>query len=164
VHLASTANCSNWASTSGNAVSANIWCAAANRRLRLGAPSWRTMPSRLVSIDFFTVPTIRFQVLYVFLADPDGRSRPCRVAAHSKRFRRLPIILHPADIALVIGGILPHADEHQSVAHVAVGDGSRVVGHATGTSSTDRVNDGVGKRRGNARVALNDGPDGSIRK
>jgi len=25
--------------------SANIWCAAANRRLRLGAPSWRTMPS-----------------------------------------------------------------------------------------------------------------------
>src|SRR5437016_11661643 len=28
---------------------------AANRRLRLGAPSWRTMPSKLVSIDFFTV-------------------------------------------------------------------------------------------------------------
>src|SRR6266404_4815787 len=44
VHLASTANCSNWASTSGRAVSANLWCAAANRRLRLGAPSWRTMP------------------------------------------------------------------------------------------------------------------------
>jgi len=33
------------ASTSGRAVSANIWCAAANRRLRHGAPSWRTMPS-----------------------------------------------------------------------------------------------------------------------
>src|SRR6266478_9588603 len=82
-------------------------------------------------------------------------------SARRKRFRRLPIILHPADIALVIGGILPHAAEHQSVAHVAVGDGSRVVGHATGTSSSDRVNDGVGKRRGNARVALNDGPDRS---
>ncbi len=33
------------APTSERAVSANIWCAAANRRLRLGAPSWRTMPS-----------------------------------------------------------------------------------------------------------------------
>src|SRR5438046_8126825 len=38
-------DCSNWASTSGRAVSANIWCAAASRRLRLGAPSWTTMPS-----------------------------------------------------------------------------------------------------------------------
>ena len=42
--------------------------------------TWRTFlenhAQQLVSIDFFTVPTIRFQVLYVFLADPDGRSRP----------------------------------------------------------------------------------------
>ncbi|SRR6266481_551799 len=39
VHPASTANCSNWASTSGRAVSENIWCAAANRRLRRPTPS-----------------------------------------------------------------------------------------------------------------------------
>src|SRR5882762_7976582 len=45
MHHGSTANFSNSASTSERAVSANIWCAAANRRLRLGAPSWRTMPS-----------------------------------------------------------------------------------------------------------------------
>jgi len=34
--------------------------------------TWRTFldnhVSQLVSVDFFTVPTIRFQVLYVFLA------------------------------------------------------------------------------------------------
>src|SRR2546425_7445545 len=33
------------ASTSQRAASANTWCAAANRRLRPGAPSWRITPS-----------------------------------------------------------------------------------------------------------------------
>jgi hypothetical protein len=42
---ASTANCSSSASTSVRAASANTWCAAANRRLRLGAHSWRITPS-----------------------------------------------------------------------------------------------------------------------
>jgi len=75
VHRASTANCSNWASTSGRAVSANIWCAAANRRLRLGRTFLENHAQQLVSIDFFTVPTIRFQVLYVFLVLAHDRRR-----------------------------------------------------------------------------------------
>jgi len=55
------------ASRLARVVSANTWCAAVNRRLRLGALSWRNHLTQLVSIDFFTVPTIRFHVLYVFL-------------------------------------------------------------------------------------------------
>jgi hypothetical protein len=41
--------------------------------------TWRTFlenhVSQLVSIDFFTVPTIRFQILYVFLVLARGRRR-----------------------------------------------------------------------------------------
>jgi hypothetical protein len=41
------------------------------RRSKVPAQNWRTFlenhAPQLVSIDFFTVPTIRFQVLYVFL-------------------------------------------------------------------------------------------------
>jgi len=43
------------------------------------SPTWRTFldnhVSQLVSIDFFTVPTIRFQVLYVFLVLAHDRRR-----------------------------------------------------------------------------------------
>jgi putative transposase len=40
--------------------------------------------TQMVSIDFFTVPTIRFQVLYVFLALAHDRRRilHCNVTAH----------------------------------------------------------------------------------
>jgi putative transposase len=41
--------------------------------------TWRTFlenhAKQLVSIDFFTVPTIRFKVLYVFLMSADDRRR-----------------------------------------------------------------------------------------
>lgn len=47
--------------------------------LRRDAQTWRTFlenhVSQLVSIDFFTVPTIRFQVLYVFLVLVHDRRR-----------------------------------------------------------------------------------------
>ena len=45
VHLASTVNCSNSASTLGKAASANTWSAAVSRRRRLGVPFWTIMPS-----------------------------------------------------------------------------------------------------------------------
>ena len=50
--------------------------------------TWRTFlenhASQLVSVDFFTVPTIRFQVLYVFLVLAHDRRRivHCNVTAH----------------------------------------------------------------------------------
>jgi len=50
--------------------------------------TWRTFlenhVAQLVSIDFFTVPTIRFQVLYVFLVLAHDRRRivHCNVTAH----------------------------------------------------------------------------------
>jgi putative transposase len=50
--------------------------------------TWRTFlqnhAQQLVSIDFFTVPTIRFQVLYVFLVLAHDRRRilHCNVTAH----------------------------------------------------------------------------------
>jgi putative transposase len=75
VHPASTANCSNLASTSGKAASANTWCAAAKHP----SQTWRTFlenhTKQLVSIDFFTVRTIRFQLLYVFLVLAHDRRR-----------------------------------------------------------------------------------------
>jgi hypothetical protein len=44
------------------------------------SPAWQTFldnhVKQLVSIDFFTVPTIRFQVLYVFLVLAHDRRRP----------------------------------------------------------------------------------------
>jgi hypothetical protein len=43
------------------------------------SPTWRTFldnhAKQLVSIDFFTVPTIRFEVLYVFLVLAHDRRR-----------------------------------------------------------------------------------------
>jgi putative transposase len=50
--------------------------------------TWRTFlenhTQQLVSIDFFTVPTLRFQVLYVFLVLAHDRRRilHCNVTAH----------------------------------------------------------------------------------
>jgi putative transposase len=50
--------------------------------------TWRTFlenhVAQLVSIDFFTVPTLRFQVLYVFLVLAHDRRRilHCNVTAH----------------------------------------------------------------------------------
>jgi hypothetical protein len=65
----------NSASTSRKAASANTWCAAA----RPPSQTWRTFlenhTKQLVSIDFFTVPTIRFQVLCVFLVLAHDRRR-----------------------------------------------------------------------------------------
>ena len=69
------ANYSNSASISLKAASANIWCAGASHLLKLGALNLENHAQQLVSIDFFTVPTIRFQVLYVFLVLAHDRRR-----------------------------------------------------------------------------------------
>ena len=49
------------------------------RRRKPPSQTWRTFlqnhAQQLVSIDFFTVPTIRFQVLYVFLVLAHDRRR-----------------------------------------------------------------------------------------
>jgi putative transposase len=49
------------------------------RRRRPPSPTWRTFLDAhlhsLVSVDFFTVPTIRFQILYVFLVLAHDRRR-----------------------------------------------------------------------------------------
>jgi len=49
------------------------------RRNKVPSQNWRTFlenhAQQLVSIDFFTVPTIRFQVLYVFLVLAHDRRR-----------------------------------------------------------------------------------------
>jgi transposase InsO family protein len=58
------------------------------RHRRPPSQNWRTFlenhAQQLVSIDFFTVPTIRFQVLYVFLVLAHDRRRilHCHVTAH----------------------------------------------------------------------------------
>jgi len=44
----------------------STWSAAGNRRPKPGGPSLLIVET-MVSVDFFTVPTIRFQVLYAFL-------------------------------------------------------------------------------------------------
>jgi len=50
--------------------------------------TWRTFlenhVQQLVSIDFFTVPTLRFQIVYVFLVLAHDRRRilHCNVTAH----------------------------------------------------------------------------------
>ena len=69
-----TGNCSNWALRSVRPV--------AKYMVRHGKPpsqTWRTFLDNhvrnLVSVDFFTVPTIRFQVLYVFLVLAHDRRR-----------------------------------------------------------------------------------------
>ena len=51
VHHGSTVSCSSSASTSVRAASANKWCAAANRRLKLGALFWRIMPGDTLQIQ-----------------------------------------------------------------------------------------------------------------
>jgi putative transposase len=49
------------------------------RRRKPPSQNWRTFlenhATQMVSIDFFTVPTIRFQVLYVFLVLAHDRRR-----------------------------------------------------------------------------------------
>lgn len=58
------------------------------RRRQPPSQTWRTFLNNhvktLVSVDFFTVPTIRFQVLYVFLvlAHPRRRVVPFNVTSH----------------------------------------------------------------------------------
>ena len=64
--------------------------------------SWRTFlenhVTQMVSVDFFTVPTIRFQVLYVFL-----------VLAHDRRrILHFNVTAHPTagmDGTAIAGGI-----------------------------------------------------------
>src|SRR5208283_3148410 len=75
VHLASTVNCSSSASTSGR-------LGVSKYMVRCRKPpsqTWRTFLenhlTQMVSIDFFTVHTIRFQVLYVFLVLAHDRRR-----------------------------------------------------------------------------------------
>ena len=57
--------------------------------------TWRTFleihAKQLVSIDFFTVPTIRFQVLYVFLVLAHDRRR----ILHSPETQKLPVFRLP---------------------------------------------------------------------
>ena len=71
----STANCSNSASTSARPAWASTWCG----RRKPPSQTWRTFLENhvktMVSVDFFTVPTIRFQVLYVFLVLAHDRRR-----------------------------------------------------------------------------------------
>jgi putative transposase len=58
------------------------------RRRRPPSPTWRTFLDNhvksMVSVDFFTVPTLRFQILYVFLVLAHDRRRivHCAVTAH----------------------------------------------------------------------------------
>ena len=54
--------------------SANTWFAGAGPPLRLGTFLENNIQS-LVPVDFFTVPTIRFQILYVFLVLAHERRR-----------------------------------------------------------------------------------------
>jgi hypothetical protein len=67
-------SCSSSASTSAKVASLSTWSAAVNRRLRPGEPFWKTI-SRRSSRSIFTVPAIRFQVLYVFLVLAHDRRR-----------------------------------------------------------------------------------------
>jgi transposase InsO family protein len=76
------ANCSNSAWTSVRAASANTWCAAINRPLKLGAPFLENHAQQLVSIDFFTVPTIRFPYVFLVLAHDRRRILHFNVTAH----------------------------------------------------------------------------------
>jgi hypothetical protein len=76
VHPASTANCSNWESTSGRAASVNTWCAAASRRLRLGAHFWRITPSSL---------SLRISII---ITDREPIFRWGRTARSHERFSR----------------------------------------------------------------------------
>ena len=82
MHPAFMANCSNSASISLKAASANTCCTATNRPLK--RTFLQNHAQQLVSIDFFTVPTIRFQVLYVFLvlAHDQRRILHFNVTAH----------------------------------------------------------------------------------
>src|SRR5262245_42919348 len=56
------------------------------RRRHPPSQTWRTFLDNqlktLVSVDFFTVPTIRFQVLYVFLVLSHDRQRILHFGAH----------------------------------------------------------------------------------
>jgi putative transposase len=63
----STGNCSNWISGLVRPAWRSTWRGTAIRPRKPGVPSWTITSGSLVSVDFFTVPTIRFQVLYVFL-------------------------------------------------------------------------------------------------
>ena len=69
------ASYSNWASPSARPPWPNICGDTASRP----SQTWRTFLDNhvqsLVSVDFFTVPTIRFQVLYVFLVLAHHRCR-----------------------------------------------------------------------------------------
>jgi transposase InsO family protein len=61
----------------------STWCGIASR-LKPGARFLDNHIKNLVFVDFFTVPTIRFQVLYVFL-----------VLAHDRRRLHLNVTAHP---------------------------------------------------------------------
>ncbi len=59
------------------------------RRCKPPSRTWRTFLENhvktMVSVDFFTVPTIRFQVLYVFLV----------LAYHRRRILHFAVTAHP---------------------------------------------------------------------
>src|SRR6187549_3458112 len=67
-------NCSSSVSRSAKPVSASTWSGR-----RPPSQTWRTFLDNhvksMVSIDFFTVPTIGFQILYVFLVVAHERRR-----------------------------------------------------------------------------------------
>src|SRR5438876_6700600 len=82
------ANCSNSASTSRRAASANTCCAAASRRLRPGAHFWRTRSSWSPSTPSRCPRSVSRwdeKVLYVFLVLAHDRRRILHfnVTAHS---------------------------------------------------------------------------------
>jgi transposase InsO family protein len=92
VHLAFTANCSSWASTSARPASPSIWRAAD------------------------TVPTIRFQILYVFL-----------VLAHERRIVHFAVTAHPT--AEWTAHQLREAFPWESAPRYLLSDRDRIFGH-----------------------------------
>ena len=61
------ANCSNSESMSLRQLSLNTWSDIPNRPCRHGAHIWKTALNSLPRLISFTVPTISFRILYVFL-------------------------------------------------------------------------------------------------
>ena len=68
-----------WASRSPRRRSPSTWSVIGRRHRRPGAPSWTNHVQTLVAVDFFTVPTVMFKVLFVFVVLAHDRRRVVRV-------------------------------------------------------------------------------------
>jgi putative transposase len=74
------------------------------RRQKPPSQTWRTFLENhlkdLVSVDFFTVPTIRFQVLYVFLVLAHDRRRISSLQCHRSSDGRMDCPATPGCVSL----------------------------------------------------------------